>query len=802
MPRNLRLLLIITSLIIAACGGVNPPPPVPEGAYDWCYVFDFTESDYGAIVSAGRWVEGSGFMTPDGGPVDVGGQLSIVYTHPNFVEPYALEAQFHFRNNEILDIPSTIAGSMNIFGIEGELEAEFPPEFDDWTANLGASEPGIAGTTAFISLESDAEVTISSLIVSGYGGNPFPTNGCAAAATPTGTPFIFPSLTPTPTYTPTATNTPTATYTPSPTSTPLDDWTCVWDFSISDGGWEVRQEPDPANNTEAGQYDASGGYWESSVVADVFETISISIPTTYSYAGDLSVLVQYEYLISSSQSLVQWRDAPYGSPTTGGQADAGAIDAGSGSWSESFSDIENVDFIRIFIGSDPGTGSEHFRIHRITISGSGGTIPFAEGSGIDCVIGATPTPTTTPNDATATAEFEGTATAQAQATSTSNAIGTATAQATITPTMTFTPTFGEQCGFVNYTFDDGLEGWGASEGVSEGLGVAFMETSSFIGQTLSLEAGDYILSFVTSIDDPGESTTDGGVSFIYFVNGDSDTVIGRAESNYYQVGNQVSTGIEINIPTTDSYAFLVGPSLTNVNSIKLFSVCLSSVPTEEIPDDNPDNDNGGSGGPGGWQTCGDIISPPTNLLDIGGWITFLWEHLSQIIRCIIMPPILWFAAAWAAFLNWVLFQLLPALAAFLRNLFLALVSAITGGFSGIGSQLEIAGQIANALAEIVRSIAATVDAYIRAAYYQISLIVFTYMAAPSIAPAGLPDCIVAPLDYELCAVFWVLENTFFYGQIGSLLIPAICVFIDILILFYFGNTIKRFLVDIWSMLTG
>lgn len=161
-------------------------------------------------------------------------------------------------------------------------------------------------------------------------------------------------------------------------------WQCVWDFSVSDGGWAVREEPNPENASEAGQYDAGGGYWESTTALDTYNSISISIATALTYAGDLDISVEYEYLVATPQNLAQWRDAPYDAPTTGGQADYGPISAGEGTWSVSFEEVEDVDFVRIFVGSNPGSGSENSRIHKATISGSGETAPFAEGTGIEC----------------------------------------------------------------------------------------------------------------------------------------------------------------------------------------------------------------------------------------------------------------------------------------------------------------------------------------------------------------------------------------------------------------------------------
>ena len=54
--------------------------------------------------------------------------------------------------------------------------------------------------------------------------------------------------------------------------------------------------------------------------------------------------------------------------------------------------------------------------------------------------------------------------------------------------------------------------------------------------------------------------------------------------------------------------------------------------------------------------------------------------------------------------------------------------------------------------------------------------------APVAEVEVLPDCLAAPEDSNICAVYYILDNTLFDGTLGGLIIPAIVIYIDAAIL--------------------
>lgn len=56
-------------------------------------------------------------------------------------------------------------------------------------------------------------------------------------------------------------------------------------------------------------------------------------------------------------------------------------------------------------------------------------------------------------------------------------------------------------------------------------------------------------------------------------------------------------------------------------------------------------------------------------------------------------------------------------------------------------------------------------------------------ATPSAIP-GLPQCVSAPLDHELCAVWYIFEYTLFDGLPGDVILSIGILYIDLCIIFY------------------
>jgi hypothetical protein len=70
-----------------------------------------------------------------------------------------------------------------------------------------------------------------------------------------------------------------------------------------------------------------------------------------------------------------------------------------------------------------------------------------------------------------------------------------------------------------------------------------------------------------------------------------------------------------------------------------------------------------------------------------------------------------------------------------------------------------------------------------------------YNATPR-APAGTPLCSSRPLDYEFCAILYVLRYTVFSGPVGSLIMPLATVVFDLFIVFMFIRIARAILARI------
>lgn len=789
MSKNLRsFIFLIAAFIVVSCGS-SPP----NNNYDWCYIFDFTDSDYDAVVTTGTYVDGVGFQSS-------AGVLNVKYTHTSIVEPAQVVANFAFVHPSG---DSDFSATANIFGIIGTVSDTIPSFITTQEVVLSSQSSGVYSAFAEINLTSEAQTTIVNLQIKGFGANPFPTNGCTQNPTATRTAQVFPTLTPsnTPTHTPTYTNTPTNT--PTPTDTPIGDWSCNVNFSSGSHSWTIVSGTQQSsyvegilnNGLETGVWDAevtiTGGTSTTLTSVQIvaqFSSDRVS-PPTLTEVGFWAT----NYSGSWGSAVTSWEViTPHNTPHTYSQY--------------SMNVSANAFRIRLIQRS---TGAKN-QLRSIVLGGTG-VKPFAW---CNDTITATPNATeTAENDATSTQNARATFTQQAIQTSTQQSNNqTATAAASITPTTTLTPTYSDRCNVLNYTFDITDYAWTGTG--SWATGAYILANSAYVEQSsVALTPGEYYLTLVASVNIAGMSTSDGSVGFTYLITEPSagtigDTISPKAESYIFDNSNNVSYIVAVTIDETGAHTVKVTANLTDVTSIKLLSVCLSDVSPDEIPDDNENNNDDGSGG---WQTCGDQISQPSSIIEVGGWITYLWESADQTVQCKILPPVIaikdytlaaiaWITNTGQNFFEWTVGQVVPFIIGSLNNFFNALWALLTQGISSIGGQLQqIVVTVTTTIEEIVGYVETGMN-YIDAAQSQMVTIVGTYRATPSTAPAGLPDCIVNPTAYEMCAVFWILENTFFSGFFGSLLIPAITLFIDMLIVFYFGNIAKRFLMGLWELL--
>ncbi len=220
--RRILSALAAALLVVAAC----TPPPVPD-QLDWCYEFDFQESDYsaeGVNIQEGVWIDGQGISSYEDG------LLAFSYTSAYTVEPlYATVSVIRAPDAGDMDIIS----NSSIFGIDASFNELWPAAAPQTlTLSFAPEVANQIGGTLSVDVEATNYVAIQSIKVSGIGANPFPLNSCGGTPTPTSAPDTATSTpvtyTPTFTHTPTETPTPTETHTFTHTFTPT---TCSLSYS-------------------------------------------------------------------------------------------------------------------------------------------------------------------------------------------------------------------------------------------------------------------------------------------------------------------------------------------------------------------------------------------------------------------------------------------------------------------------------------------------------------------------------------------------------------------------------------------
>jgi hypothetical protein len=120
--------------------------------------------------------------------------------------------------------------------------------------------------------------------------------------------------------------------------------------------------------------------------------------------------------------------------------------------------------------------------------------------------------------------------------------------------------------------------------------------------------------------------------------------------------------------------------------------------------------------------------------------------------------------------------------------FSALIDFIVSLVAGIIEVIRIVAL----MIDVVRSIAGLVLSYIFQGFQLLSQLVTGVNSAPVQQIPGLPRCVTAPLESQICAVWYIGDYTMFApGTPGAYIIPILVVMIDIFILVYVIRSIFR-----------
>lgn len=403
---------------------------------------------------------------------------------------------------------------------------------------------------------------------------------------------------------------------------------------------------------------------------------------------------------------------------------------------------------------------------------------------------------------------------------------TPTATATITPT----PSANSACNFVNYTFDQGLTGWSVTQPVSSNQGAAALGDEGAVEQTVNVDAGVYIMRVRYRVPN-GSSGAQVDFNFISTIAGS----FSASTVNYTVTSDSTAlttfTAQQVyNITSTGPAEMKIEAILTGLSEVAVLDLCFynEANPPESV-DDNPltGPSAGIAGGGAGaltatpppvdsvtgadWATCNEIITPPEGLtpeewtayaavrqdqtlncevadvldnineqlVDINGQITDASEALDAAAE-VAGRSLTGYADNAAAQAQWELENAIRS-------------SAITGaiGISPNGEQAVIGAGIGGLLGYQGDSVEDLNE--------QANDFIGLWRDTAPQTPPGLPDCINAPLESDICALWYVMEFTVFAG-IGALIIPLLSTVVNIGTALYVANQVRNIVLRLWQMI--
>lgn len=201
-----KLLLILAGLamLVASCGTQEIPT---IGEVDWCYTFNFQTNDHEINFINGYWESGKGLIP------NASGVLRANYAQTAAVQPAIVIVQVDRGDGVIGDVD--VAVNALVFGVPISIDETIPSAVSEIPPQAATPEDNaLSGSVMQVSMIVSDVLYIRSIEVRGYGANPFPFNECDQP--PDDTPTA--PVADTPTSPPT--DTPVATYTLPPSNTP------------------------------------------------------------------------------------------------------------------------------------------------------------------------------------------------------------------------------------------------------------------------------------------------------------------------------------------------------------------------------------------------------------------------------------------------------------------------------------------------------------------------------------------------------------------------------------------------------
>lgn len=109
-----------------------------------------------------------------------------------------------------------------------------------------------------------------------------------------------------------------------------------------------------------------------------------------------------------------------------------------------------------------------------------------------------------------------------------------------------------------------------------------------------------------------------------------------------------------------------------------------------------------------------------------------------------------------------------------------------GSCNGVGCISQIGGAIIGGISNVMGQ----GIGWVQSIGNVMGNIISDWKNAPVRAIPGLPNCTTNPLSSELCAIYYILKNTLFVGLIGSLIMPAATIIVDLVVVFTFLKRVR------------
>ncbi len=753
---KLRLLLfLIFAMVVAACGGGNR---VDRTTYEnWCYRVDFTNA-----ISVGSLVIIDGQQTVNGLEVNANGDLTATYFAPGLVQPAWIDFLGSF------DSPFQVTLNYDAFGISDQVgigsgERQFDEQIRPSSANSSGDRivmivDGQPGTS--IQLE---EIWIGGLSNTS---NPFPSSDCALS---TATPYVVPTVE-IPTETPTigacdyATEEPVATEEPdaenplptvtpdcyTPTPSPVPGWCVEFDFRIEDYDEWWRPFSSTGNT---GVYVAGVGWQSVLNVGNQYQTLQMKYD--HDQQGWIDELNYVQARLNATGI------------ATNGLFDTYELQAGS--YSDSLEpiplgyttfEVEPLDLI-LNDGSGQRTTnivvdvSSHqaydldVNLEYMRVEGNGEN-PFVGAP--NCGAAATPTPTETPTQ-------------------------------TITPTAT--PTGGNWCYEFDFTVSDGgfilnpsnqhgvwVDGVGWQSEYEESKEQLFVQTD-FTAAYIERYSTNFTSGTFTNNNTPSAilRTRDANLGIFYSEN------VTYSNDTSYTFTTLINEEIDnLRFITNNDNGDHSGDVLTSIQlegkGFNPFGAtnCFYQITPSPYPTFTPFPT----------QTLYPTFTPGGALPTYTPYPTFTPQAPSDNAGPSSTPapnPTTTLGAP----------PTMPPEDSFGNG-----DGAGSENPSGDGGNGFSPGTLPGA-GEIVEGIFSEGSDWANLGSSVGSGLSQNWNNAPAQTPPGLFDCVERPLDSNICAVYYILENTLFAGTAGSLLIPLLVIIMDLSILMTAVTYIKTML---------